>query len=179
MDYIKPKFTILQQRILSLLALKIGEPLNLRKIASLLKVSPTAVSKSLKLLEKSKFITLKKYNNSFMIELNIFNDKIIEFKRIENLRLIYESSIVDFLKEKFPAATIILFGSFSWGEDTKNSDIDIAIIHSKEREVNLEKYEKIFEKRIFLHFYKDFKSINKNLLENILNGITIKGGIKL
>jgi predicted nucleotidyltransferase len=175
----KPRFTLLQQEILKLLARKAGEPLNLRKIASLLTVSPTAVSKSLSLLEKSGLVTIKRYNNSFMIELNIFNNKAIELKRVENLRSLYESSLLEFLKEKFPAATIILFGSFSFGEDTVKSDIDIAIIGAKEKEIDLQKYEKILERKIFLHFYKNLKEINKNLRENILNGITLKGGIEL
>ena len=100
-------------------------------------------------------------------------------KRAENLRLIYESGIVEYLSENFPAATIILFGSYSFGEDTEYSDIDIAVIESKEKEVDLTKFDTLLERTIFLHFFGSLKDVDKNLKENIINGIVLKGGIGL
>jgi len=58
-----------------------------------------------------------------------------------------------------------LFGSYSRGDDTEKSDIDIAII-GKEKRIDLEMYEKLLEKTIFLHFYDSLDKIDKNLIEN-------------
>ena len=85
----------------------------------------------------------------------------------------------EFLQENLPGCTIILFGSYGRGEDTIKSDIDIAIIGSKKKEVNLIGFEKILERAIFLHFYDSLKQINKNLKESIHNGIVLVGGIEL
>ena|SRR3989344_908156 len=181
MDMYKLKFTILQQEILQFLFIKAGMSFNERGIARQLKVSPTAVSNSLKVLEKEDIIKVSKDKESgrLAIELNRENIRVFFLKRIENLRMIYESGLVEYLTESFPAATIILFGSYSFGEDTINSDIDIAIIGSMEKEPNLQKFDKILEREISLQFYKNFREIHKNLKENILNGIILKGAVEL
>lgn len=100
-------------------------------------------------------------------------------KRVENLRLIYESGLAEYLSEKFPGSAIIMFGSYSFGEDTTGSDIDIAVIGSAKKVLDMEKFSKILERKILLNFYDSIGEISKNLRENILNGIVISGGIKL
>ena len=81
--------------------------------------------------------------------------------------------------QSFAGSTIILFGSYSRGEDTVNSDIDIAIIGRKEKDVNLKRFEKILERKITINFYSSFKSIHTHLKENIFNGIVLAGGVEL
>ena len=83
------------------------------------------------------------------------------------------------MREGFPGSTIILFGSYSKGDDTTSSDIDIAIIGVKEKENDLAKFNKILERTITINFYSSFKSIHKNLLDNILTGILLSGGVEL
>ena len=181
MDTYKLKFTKLQNEIFRLLCIKVGKPLNQRKISKLLKVSPTAVGKAIKLLENNELIRIDKSKemNLNLISLNRDNTKAVSLKRVENLKMIYELGLFDFLEEKFPGCTIILFGSYSRGEDTIKSDIDIAIIGSKEKELDLEKFEKKLKRTISLHHYKLFKEINKDLKENLFNGIVFSGGIEL
>jgi len=181
MDMYKLRFTVLQQEILRFLFIKVGMSFNERRIAKQLKVSPTAVSNSLKGLERAGIITVSKDKESrrLSIELNRENPNVFFLKRSENLRMIYESGLAEYLTQRIPAATIILFGSFSFGEDTVNSDLDIAIIGSKEKEINLEKFGRMLEREISLHFYKSLKEIDKNMRENILNGIVLKGSVEL
>ncbi len=181
MDIYKQNFTKLQQEILRLLFANMGETFNQREVAKKLKKSPTAVAKSLKYLQKQNLLKISKNktSNFSIIGLNLENKKIFEMKRIENLRLIHESGLFDFLEEKFLGKTILLFGSYSFGEDTKDSDIDIAIIGSKEENINLEKFEKILEKEIRIQFYKDLTNIHKNLKENLFNGIVLAGGFRI
>lgn len=177
----KLKFTKLQNEIFRLLCIKAGERLNQRNIAKLLDVSPTAIAKAIKELKKDLLIKINKDKNMNLnlIELNRDSQKILELKKIKNLEMIYESRLIDYLEETFPGTTIILFGSYSRGEDTTKSDIDIAIIGSKEKEINIEKYEQFLERIIRINFYKNLKEIDKNLKENILNGIVFVGGIEL
>ena len=179
MDIYEQKLTKLQNEIFRLFCIKAGQKLNNRQIAKLLKVSPTAVAKALPLLEKESLIKTSKIGeiNLNSVELDL-NQKTMQLKRTENLKLIYESGLSSFLDEKFPRITIILFGSFSRGDDNFKSDIDIAIIGLKETKMNLENFEKILEKKINLSFYNSF-NIHKHLKENICNGIVLKGGIEL
>ena len=163
------------------LFIRSGTSFNARQLAKQLKVSPTAISKSLKGLEREGLVSVKKDKDSgrLSIELNKDNRRVFYLKRIENLKLIYESGLVEYLSENFPGATIILFGSYSFGEDTTNSDIDIAIIGSKEKDTNLIQFDKLIERKVSLHFYENFTKMDKNLKENIFNGIVLKGGIHL
>lgn len=175
------KFTQLQLRILRYLFIKSGISVNGRKISKDLKVSQTAVMKSLPLLEKEELILLNqdKESKRWEISINRENQKVIWLKRADNLKQIYESGFAHFLYDSFPGALIILFGSYSNGEDTKNSDIDLAVVGVKPKNVNLNEYEKILEREIIINYYSSLNTIDKELKNNILNGIILKGAVNL
>ncbi len=177
----KPKLTLLQQDILRCLFIKAGEPLNARTIANILKVSQPAISKSLPTLEKLNWVKVLKDKNSkrLSIELNRDNTQTIWLKRADNIKQIYECGLVNFIYDNFAEATAILFGSYAFGEDTVKSDIDLAVIGSKQRDLDLSKFEKALERPITINFYKSFQSIDKHLLNNILNGIVLKGSVNI
>ena len=181
MDMYKLKFTTLQGEMLRFLSIKSGASFTARAIARHLRVSPTAIAKSLKRLEQEEMIKVNKDKESkrFSIQLNKDNPLTYQFKRADNLKLIYESGLLEYLSETLPTATIILFGSYSFGEDTLNSDIDLAIIGAKQKEVNLDKFNRLLERNVSINFYPGLKDVNKNLKENIFNGIVLKGGIQL
>jgi len=175
------KLTNLQQGIMRLLFVKSGIKLNALRIAKCLQVSQPAVSKALPLLVKEEYITLEKDKESgrLSIQANYENPKIIPLKRTDNLKLVYESGLANYLEKEFAGGTIILFGSYSKGEDTMKSDMDIAVIGRKDKKVDLAEFEKKLEREININFYDSFKDIHKNLKENILNGIVLFGGIEL
>lgn len=181
MDIHKQKFTRLQNEMFRLLSIYSGKPLSQRQIAQFLCVSPMAISKSLPALENENFLVNQNMSsmNINLIELNRDNPEVIQKKRLENLQLLFDSGLTEFLEETFPASTIILFGSFSLGEDTIDSDIDIAIIGAKEKDVDTETYEHLLKRQINLQFFSDFSSIVEHLKSNILNGITLSGYVDL
>ena len=174
----KQKLTNLQQEILRLLFVKAGTSLNQNEIAKLLDVSPPAVMKALPDLEKESQIKITK-DKRWSIGLNRDNYKMLQLKRVDNLRLIYETGLADFLEKEFAGAAIILFGSYPRGEDIINSDIDIAVIGRKDKTLDLTKYEKELERQININFYDSFKNIHKNLKENLCNGIILAGSVEL
>ena len=177
----KLKLTLLQESILRLLFVKVGIQLNQRDISRLINVSQPAVMKALPNLKKEGLIKINQDKNSkrWAIELDRNNQRNIWLKRVDNLKQMYEYDLVQFFYDNLQGATIVLFGSYSFGEDTINSDIDIAVIGVKNKELNLTKFENIFERKIILNYYKSFKSIDKHLLNNILNGILLKGSVEL
>lgn len=181
MNPYKLKFTRLQNEIFRLLCIKTGLSLNQRGVAKILGVSPTAISKAIKGLEKEELIKVEKSQtmNLVSVELNRDSPKAIALKRVENLKQIYESGLLEYLEEYLRGCTLILFGSYSMGEDTELSDIDIAVIGSKEKEIDLVKFDKILERTVFLHYYDGLSAISKNLRQNILNGITLQGVVEL
>ena len=181
MDIYKSKFTQLQEQVLRFLFVNVGKNFNQRSIAKNLDVSPTAISNSLSFLEKEDLIFVKKDKESQTLEigLNLDNPEVFYLKRVENLRMLYLSQLPLKLMQDFPGTTIVLFGSYSLGEDRYNSDIDIAIIGVKEKNLDLRGFEKIFFKKIVVQFYPNFREIHKNLKESILNGIVLKGSVEI
>ena len=187
MDMYQVNWTRLQSEIFRLFCVKSGVRLNIREIARALRVTPTAVSKALPELEKEGIVKIKKHGkiNLVLVEFNRDNSRAIQLKRAENLKFIYESGVFGLLYNEFPGCTIILFGSYSRGEDVyteteeNRSDIDIAIIGIHGKEVDVAKFEKMLERKININFYESFEKIHKNLKDNILNGIVLSGGVDI
>ncbi|MBU2638396.1 MAG: nucleotidyltransferase domain-containing protein [Nanoarchaeota archaeon] len=179
----KLKLTNLQQEILRLLFIKAGTNLNQRGIARMLEVSQPAVMKAIPMLEKEGLIRASqdKESKRWSIELNRENHKAMQLKRADNLKLIYESGLADFLENEFAGAAIIVFGSYSRGEDTDISDMDIAVIGRKEKHIDkqLAVFGKMLERTIHLSFYDSFEKIHKDLKDNICSGIMLAGSAEL
>ncbi|MFH0929085.1 MAG: nucleotidyltransferase domain-containing protein [Candidatus Aenigmatarchaeota archaeon] len=175
----KIRLTVLQQKILRLLFVKAGTSLNQRQIANLLGVSQPAVMKSLPGMEGMVRSSQDKTTKRWSVELNRDDHRAMQMKRADNLMLIYETGLADFLEREFAGATLILFGSYSRGEDTMNSDVDVAVIGRKGKKTDLAAYERALERKINLNFYDSLRSVHKNLRENLCNGIVISGGVEL
>lgn len=175
------KLTSLQQQILRFLLVKTGETFTAHVLSKSLSVSQPAISKALPYLEKEQLVIVvkDKLSKRLSIGINRNNPLTVRLKRADNLKLVYETGLFDALYDEFPGATVILFGSYSKGEDTIKSDIDIAVVGHKEKKLDLTKYEKLLERKIVINYYSSFKSIHKNLLNNILNGIVLQGSVEL
>jgi predicted nucleotidyltransferase len=178
MELYKQKFTKLEHNILNYLFIYPTAVFTGLDLAKKLDVSPTAIAKSLVSLQKNNLITVKK-DKRLSIKLNRENEKVFNLKRVFNLLQIYESGVIDLLTDQFQSTAIILFGSYSRGDDTENSDIDIAIISSKEKEVDLSLFEKRLYRSINLHFFLDINKTPSELKESIINGIVLKGSVEI
>ncbi len=97
-------------------------------------------------------------------------------KKMYNLQCLYDSGLINFLKEELNNPLIIVFGSYSRGEDIETSDIDLYIEYSAEKKLNLKQYETALQRKIQTFFYKNIHSLhNKELANNIVNGIVLNG----
>lgn len=182
----KSNLTLLQQEILRFLFIKSSKSFNARGLARPLERTQAGIIKAIPELEKKGLVKIKKDLDSgrWSIELNRENNLTIDLKRVDNLKLIYESGLAKFLESNFPGTTIILFGSYSRGEDVwtneeegHSSDIDIAVIGKKGKNIELKKFESLLERKIIINFYSSFNEIHKNLKENISNGILLSGSM--
>jgi len=174
------KFTSLQNKIFRILCIKAEQKLNQRELARIIKVTPSGIAKALKELEHSKLIKIDKSRSLNLSYICLNRDqKVLKLKQIENLKQIYESELTEYLEEKYPGTTIILFGSYMRGEDISTSDIDIAIIGSKGQLASMKKFEQKLERKININYYSSFKEIMKELKENLYNGIVLSGAITL
>ena len=98
------------------------------------------------------------------------------YKKLNIIEKLYTSGLLSFINDKCNPKCIILFGSSSRGEDIKGSDIDL-FVQSSEIKLDLSKFEKNFGRKINLFFESNFSRLNKELKNNILNGIVLSGYI--
>nr|MBI4156175.1 nucleotidyltransferase domain-containing protein [Candidatus Woesearchaeota archaeon] len=105
---------------------------------------------------------------------NLDNKLFKKYKNIYNITSLLESNLIEFIEEKLAPKSIVVFGSYSRGEDTENSDIDL-FVECKEEKLDIAKFEKKLNRKIELHFNKDFNSYSNELKNNIINGIVLNG----
>ena len=108
------------------------------------------------------------------------SDKYHLEKKLFNIRQLYESGLVQFLKIQLSNPVILLFGSYSKGEDIEKSDIDLYVETFSDKKLNLENYERVLRREIQLFRATGIKTINNhNLANNIINGIKLNGQIEV
>lgn len=150
----------------------------LMNISRKTKIAHTSIKRNLDELLKSGIITKhteKKGKRVFPIyKANRENKEFKKYKLIHNISSIIESGLADFIEEKISPKSIVLFGSYSRGEDDEQSDIDL-FVECKKEELNLERFEKKLMRKIEAHFSNNFGLYSKELKNNIINGIVLKG----
>ena len=99
-------------------------------------------------------------------------------KSVFEIKRIISSGLLDFIVEKMQPSAIIIFGSMQKGDYTYSSDIDI-FVESYEGEVSFASYEKVLGREIQLFVYDSISKVPKDLRQNIVNGYTIYGGVRV
>ena len=152
----------------------------LRELSRIVKFGTKSVKKYLSELIKINILKTKqhKVQKSPLYLANRDNEYFLFLKKLNNLRNLYESELIDFIKHSCTPNSIILFGSSSLGEDIKGSDIDI-FVESDKKNLELQKYEKILKRKINIFFEKNIPNLSKELRLNIINGIKLYGFIEV
>ncbi len=154
--------------------------LHLREVARRAGLSATGAMKILGALEKEGL--LEKERTAFMVVYrgNYDNERFMALKRSLNLYSLYSCDLVSSLVEfyRIPEC-IILFGSYGKGEDTKESDIDIAVITGLKDYPELEIYEDCLKRKISLHLIENTKNEKKEFINSLANGIVLYGYLEV
>lgn len=153
---------------------------NVREVARILKIAPATASKKLNYFKEKEVLNERKERFLKLYKSNLENELYKDLKIFYNIRKIKESKLIDALNKFYLKPTIVLFGSAISGLDTETSDFDLFIISEKTKELpELTKFEKIINRKLHILVFKDMKDLkNTNIINNILNGITLQGKIK-
>lgn len=144
-----------------------------REIARITDLNPNTVLNIISQLEKEELVIREK--KSYIVEVFAnFSEKFKEKKRIFNLKKIYESGIISFLKKKFSPTLISVIGSYSMGEDSEKSDIDFVIISNIKNDLDLSLFEKFIGRNIHL-IVADYKDFSGEFYINLINGVVLYG----
>lgn len=154
------------------------ESLRLRELGRLSGISPLSVMNYLKEFEREGLIRKYKKRGIPFYQAERDDGRFILFKKLSIIYELNESGLVDELWERLSPESIILYGSYAKGESVENSDIDIFII-GKEKKLDISSFEKKLNKKIHLMFEPNTGKIPKELKNNLINGVVLKGYLKI
>jgi len=151
---------------------------HLRELERLTKLSLPAVKEITQKLEKEGLLKSKKEK---MVK-NFYaarNQKFIRLKRLYNIYSLFSVGLIDYLKNIYEEPeSIVLFGSYSKGEDISQSDIDIAIITSSHKEIEISGFEKKLTRKIRTYEVQ-IKKAERDFLNTLVNGIVMHGYLNI
>lgn len=171
-----PHLSRLERTVFRVLCIHTGEKLSQSAIAELSNATPQGVAKALRTLTELNLATVER-DPRLNLNRASLHAEAIPYKRAENLLQLAESGLIEALTRANPAATVVLFGSYSRGEDTMRSDIDIAII-GPSREPRVAAFEPKLFREISINRYESFEHIHDQLRESLCNGIVLAGSIR-
>jgi len=154
-----------------------GKIFLLRELSRLTKMGLPSVKNHVKALQKDGFLT--EVNDSLYKGYRLADSqKVRIYKRNDLLARLEESGLTDMLEKKYRPDCIVLYGSAVEGRDDERGDIDIYIQAAGESP-DQNKYEKALNRKISLLLEPDSGKLNKELLNNLANGITLRGFLKV
>ena len=155
-----------------------GKNFHIREISRNAKIAQPSVANHLTALVGEKMILKEKKGIYSTYRANRENELFKTYKKMDLVLRMHKTGLVRHIYDSSISNAIILFGSSSKGEDMEESDIDI-FVQSREIKLKLEKYEKLLNRKISLFFEENFSRLNKELKNNIINGMIIKGYLKV
>ena len=154
--------------------------LRVRHIEKTLKLPLPSVIRYCRELKKEGILTTIKTGNVGFYTADRTNSSFLLEKKLYNIKSLYASGLVEFLKIKLSNPSLIVFGSYARGEDIESSDIDLYLETPSKKEINLERFEKLLNRKIQVFRHKSISEIkNKRLANNILNGIVLNGFVEV
>ncbi len=150
----------------------------MRELSRRTKIAQPSVINHLKALMAEGFVFKEEANPYPLFKANRENEIFKIHKAFNIILRIRTSGLLAYVCDSVFPDAVILFGSCVRGEDIEGSDIDL-FVQAREKKLKLEEYEKRLNRKTSLFFQEDFAKLSKELKNNILNGIVLKGYIKV
>jgi len=156
---------------------------SIRALARMINMNHTTVRQNLLRLEKEGYLASSREGVYVFFHL-LMNNKTRYLKIHYNLEKLRRSCLLDDMIRSFDQPTIVLFGSFAQALDDKDSDIDLCLLTNINKRFELNKYEKLMNRKISLYQFDDtrwnrMKNDNPGLINSICNGIVLSGQLEV
>ena len=147
----------------------------IKEISREIKLAHTSVRKVVGYLEKNHMIVKRKSRPFDGYAANRDSDDFIFYKKIYNIYSLKDMTS-EISNSVYPSA-IVLFGSYSHGEDVESSDIDILVLSKAKKEINVSHFEKRLERKINIMTIDRIEKLDELIRKRINNGIVLYGEI--
>jgi len=146
---------------------------SVRELAEKAEVSPSTASRKLGALVENGVAERNRSRDSVIVsapDSQAFRDRKLSF----NLWKLAESGVVQELWNKSAPEAVVLFGSFSKGEDTHQSDVDLALVEGR----TVEPDTKVIGRQVSA-VDVNLDEARDGFLETLANGIVLRGYLDL
>ncbi len=147
----------------------------IREIGKRIQLAQTSVRNHIKDLKKNKLIMTKIAKPFNGLVANRDNEQFLFYKQAYNFYSLWELRNV-IIKSMHPK-TIIVFGSYSRGEDVEESDIDMLVITKVKKEIKTKNLENMMSRKINIIYKDSLEKLEEPIKNSVLNGWIIYGGI--
>ena len=170
------KLTNNERRVLEYFMQRPDE-IHIRGLSEEVEMPYPSVRKALKDLEEEGFV--ESDEKSKMTFYSPTGEKFRKAKKLVNLEKLEDSGIANFLEKELRPEAVVLFGSFLEGRDDEDSDIDIAVISGREKDLDLKEFEETLGREIHLTEVENLKQENKEFRNTLANGLVLQGYLEV
>ena len=154
--------------------------LRVRQIEREMKLPLPSIIRYCKELEKEGILKMTEISGIRLYSADRTSGRYLIEKKLFNIKLIFESGLIEYLIKEYSNPVIVVFGSYAKGEDIEDSDIDLYIETSKKQTFNLEKFEKVLNRKIQIFNYRNIRGVpNIHLSNNIINGVILNNFLEV
>ncbi len=151
--------------------------ISVREYARMTNISPPSASSLLNKMHAEGLLIKEEEKKYLFFAANKESSLFIQLCRSYWYIQLKKSGLMGYLQKELVNPLIILFGSLSRAETTPTSDIDLAIIKSKAKKLELGHFEQKMRRRIQIMFFDGLDHKDKKELKiNVLNGFVLAGG---
>jgi predicted nucleotidyltransferase len=147
----------------------------IRQISREINLAQTSVRNKIHELKKEGLVKDMKAEPFDGLVANRDNEKFIHYKHAYNFSSLFDLK-QEIISSLHPRA-ILIFGSYSRGEDVEESDIDIIILSKIKKDLNLKKFEKKLSRNINIMIIQSLNELDKDVKKNAINGWVVHGAI--
>ena len=152
-----------------------GRKLSVREVARNAGLAAPTALEAINSLAGKKLLKVVRGRASSQVSANLENPDFFCLKRLQNLRALYACGLVQCLRDVFEEPEcIVVFGSFSRGEDDSKSDADVAVVTGLLRDADVKRFERKLGRRISLQSVK-LEECSKEFLNELANGVVLHG----
>lgn len=156
---------------------------HIRKLEKETGLSTTAVKTSIQKLESYKIVDVESTSLTTNVKAKTDSDSYTFYKRMFNLYKLQRYGFVEHVRKMFKPEAIVLFGSFSRGEDVEESDVDILVMTSNRKSEKLDKLVDIMEnelkRKLDITMLPSLDRSESEFKNAVANGIILYGYLKV
>ena len=147
----------------------------IKGISRQIKLAPTSVRRHLAYLLKKDLIKKVESKPFDGFAANRENDEFIFLKKVYNIYTL--KPLVDYIVSRCHPKAVIVFGSYSLGEDVEESDIDILVLSKTKKDIDVEGFKRKLRRSIHVIMVEDIDKLEERVKSKVINGIRLHGAL--